>query len=124
MGSVGVLKNTQPIKLNRDFRRLYSRGKSVAGGFVVVYMQPNKLDCNRAGFTVSRRLGNAVARNRAKRLMRESYRLLEDRLTGCSDMIIVARNRAAGKTYAQISKDLEFVLLRLGILSARDEYHD
>lgn len=111
------LKNTQPIKLNRDFRRLYAKGKSVAGGFVVVYARRTSRNINRVGFTVSKSLGNAVVRNRTKRLMRESYRLMEDKLDTGYDMIIVARNRAAGKTYEQISKDLSFVLHSLGIIS-------
>lgn len=114
------MKNTRTIKWNKDFRRLYACGESAAGGFVVVYKQPNRRGCNRVGFTVSKHLGNAVTRNRTKRLMRESYRLMEDRLIGCSDMIIVARNRAAGKNYSQISRDMEYVLSTLGLLGGRD----
>lgn len=111
------LKNTETLKLNRDFRRLYARGSSLAGGFVAVYVRPNKLGINRVGFTAGKQLGNAVMRNRAKRLMRESYRLLEDRIVGTYDMVIVARNRAAGKTYDQISRDLKYVLASLKVLS-------
>ncbi len=113
------MKNTQPIKLNKDFRRLYSRGKSEAGGFVAVYYQPNKLGVNRVGFAVGKSAGKAVVRNRIKRLMRESYRLIEDKLCTSSDMIIVARNRAAGKSYEQISRDLKYVLHTLGLLGGR-----
>lgn len=112
------LKKTQSIKLNRDFRRLYARGKCSAGGFVVVYMQPNRFGHNRAGFTVGKSVGKAVVRNRTKRLMRESYRHIEPRLCGNSDMIIVARNRAAGKTYAQILRDMEFVFRSLELLES------
>lgn len=115
------MKNTQPIKLNRDFRRLYAKGKSAAGGFVVVYMRATKNPYNRAGFTVSKNLGNAVVRNRTKRLMRESLRLMEPKLNVGYDMIIVARNRAAGKTFAQISKDLEFSLRTLGIIGKKEK---
>lgn len=110
------MKDTHTIKLNRDFRRLYARGKTASGGFVVVYMRPNKLGRNRVGFTVGKGVGKAVVRNRTKRLMRESYRMLSDKLEGNSDMIIVARNRAAGKTYAQIYKDLKYALSSLELI--------
>ena len=111
------MKNTQPIKLNRDFRRLYARGNSVAGGYVVVYAKATNRRFNRAGFTVGKAFGNAVKRNRIKRLMRESYRLVEDRLLVGYDMIIVARNRAAGQSYERISKDMRFVLHTLGVIN-------
>lgn len=114
------LKRTQPLKLNKDFRRLYSRGKSAAGGFVVVYYMNSRRGYCRAGFTVSKSVGKAVVRNRTKRLMRESYRLLEDRLSGNADMVIVARNRAAGKSFAQISRDLEYVMCSLGLIHRAD----
>lgn len=110
------MKNTQSLKLNRDFRRLYRRGKTAAGGFVAVYFSPNRLPYSRVGITVGKSVGKAVVRNRVKRLIRESYRLLEDRLRSKGDIVIVARNRAAGKTYEQISRDLEFVLRSLELI--------
>lgn len=110
------MKNTQPIKLNRDFRRIYAKGKSEAGGYCVVYVLPNKRAFNRAGFTVSKAFGNAVKRNRIKRLMRESYRLMEDKLGIGYDFIIVARNRAVDKTYNDISKDMAFAMRSLEVL--------
>ena len=55
------------LKLNKDFRRLYARGKSVACGCVVVYCMKNRKDENRIGLTVGKTIGKAVKRNRAKR---------------------------------------------------------
>ncbi len=106
------MKNTQSLKLNRDFRRVY-KGASHAGGYTVVYARKNRYGFNRLGLTVSKTAGKAVVRNRLKRLMRESYRLMEDDIREGYDIIIVARNRAVGKTFEQIRGDISFSLNKL-----------
>ena len=107
--------NTISLKLNKDFRRLYSRGKSYAAGYIVIYLMPNRRNDKRLGLTVSKSFGKAVKRNRIKRLMRESYRLMEERLPDGYDFIIVARNRAMGKSLCQIQKDMSYAFSKLGI---------
>ena len=67
------MKNT--LKENRDFRRLYGRGRSASSDCLVVYAMHNKFGAGRLGITVSVKLGCAVQRNRIKRLIREAYRL-------------------------------------------------
>lgn len=110
------MKNTQSLKLNKDFRRLYSRGKTFVSGYTVVYTSKNRFGKNRLGLTVSKSMGKAVKRNRVKRLMRESYRLMENRINQGFDIIIVARNRALGKTQAQIQKDVEYAMRKLELI--------
>ena len=108
------MKDTQSLKLNRDFRRAY-KGDSAVGGYTVVYAKKNRYAFNRLGLTVSKAAGKAVVRNRLKRLMRESYRLMEGDIEKGYDFIIVARNRAVGKTFDQIKKDISFSMHKLGV---------
>jgi len=110
------MKNTVTLKLNKDFKRLYYKGKSYAGGFVVIYMRKNRFKQNRIGLTVGKGIGKAVSRNRVKRLIRESYRLMEYKIKTGYDIVIVARNRAAGQSYEKIRKDTEFAMRKLGLL--------
>lgn len=108
------MKNTQSLKLNRDFRRVYN-GDNFVSGYTVVYAKKNRYSFNRVGLTVSKAAGNAVTRNRLKRLMRESYRHLEDNIKTGYDLIIVARNRAVGKTQSQIQNDIGYGMRKLGL---------
>lgn len=87
------MNKTFSIKENRDFRRLYHRGKSAATKLLVLYAAKNRLGYRRLGITVSTKLGGAVVRNRAKRLLREAYRLHEHELPENWDFILVARSR-------------------------------
>ena len=96
------MKNTISIKLNRDFKRLYYKGGCVSSDLLVVYYRKNSLKCNRLGITVSKKIGGAVVRNRIKRLIRESYRLIELEFNAYYDIIIVARSKCAESDYKSI----------------------
>lgn len=100
------MKYTVSMKENRDFRRLFARGRSTAEKFLAVYYSKNRLGCNRLGLTVGVKLGNAVTRNRIKRLIREAYRLHEQEFALGIDIIVVARSRAAYATLKNIEKSL------------------
>lgn len=110
------MKNTVSIKENKDFRRLYYRGKSVANDYLVVYYRRNNYPYCRLGLTVSAKVGKAVVRNRIRRLIRESYRLLEDRIAVNYDIVIVARSKAASACYTDISVALEKNFAKSGII--------
>lgn len=112
------MKQTSTLKLNKDFRRIYARGKSFAGGYVVVYCMKSKQREGHIGLTVGKAIGNAVRRNRAKRLMRESYRLLLPQIKQGYDFVVVARSRINGKTCQQVSKDLYYAMKNLGMIQS------
>lgn len=103
------MKRSVTLKENYEFRRVYQRGASAVGNGMVLYCRKNRLGRNRLGITASVKLGNAVVRNRARRRLREAYRLNGDKLRQGYDIILVAR----GKTATMPWKELNGLFLRL-----------
>lgn len=93
---------TQSIKNDYEYRRIYRRGKSFVNPAVVIYILKNKKKINRIGITTSRKIGNAVKRNRDRRIIREAYRQLEGEIALGYDIIFVAR----GKTNSLKTQEL------------------
>ncbi len=83
---------------------------------MVLYTLPNKSEGNRLGITVSKKLGKAVRRNNVRRKLRESYRLLEEKLPGGYDLCFVARTRAVEADFHKIHSSMMYVLKKSGLL--------
>ena len=79
------------LRLRADFARVFALRCSVADDVLVVYVAPNNLDASRIGLSVSKRIGNAVARNYVKRRIREAFRLNKSKVPTGLDIICVAR---------------------------------
>ena len=109
------------LKKSSDFRRLYTRGKSAVSSSLVVYCRRNRLDRNRFGFTVSKKLGKAVVRNRVRRRLREIARLNNDRLLPGYDIILVARGRAVHEKYRKLNDAYLQCCRELGIRKETEE---
>jgi ribonuclease P protein component len=75
-----------------DFQAVYSARRSVAGGPLVVYALPNVVGHARLGLSVGRTVGDAVTRNRVKRMLRESFRLQKCVLPAGFDFVVVAKS--------------------------------
>jgi ribonuclease P protein component len=75
-----------------DFRRVYDTKCSAADGRLVVYAATNSLDHPRIGLSVSRKVGNAVVRNRCRRLLREAFRLSREELPPGVDLVLIPRH--------------------------------
>ncbi|UTR16990.1 ribonuclease P protein component [Salipaludibacillus sp. LMS25] len=99
------------LKKNEEFQHVFQRGNSVANRqFVVYQVKKTEQDTIRIGLSVSKKLGNAVVRNRIKRLMKENLRELVPNLHQNCDVVIIARHPVAAMTYDEIKKSLSHVL--------------
>lgn len=109
------------IRENYLFSRVYSKGKSCFGSYTAVYYLKNRrANGTRIGITVSKSRGKAVVRNRIKRRMRESLRLLYPFMKENYLIVAVARQAAAGATFAQISDELAELLNRASLLDIKE----
>lgn len=100
------MKQTFSIKKNQDFKEVYNNGKSYANKLLVIYYLPNEKDYNNLGLSVSKKVGNSVVRNRIRRLIKESYRLNEDKIKKGYNIIIIAKVRSNSADFKSIEKAL------------------
>ena len=96
------MKFSESLKKNQDFRVVYSRGKSYANRLLVMYVLKNETQKNRLGISVSKKVGNSVVRHHITRLIRESYRLQEERFQSGIDLVVIARGAAKDASYHEI----------------------
>lgn len=110
------------LRRGSDFERARSRGRSWPGRSVVLVVLANELGRNRYGVAAGKRMGNAVARNRAKRLMREVVRELHPRLAPGHDLVLIARNSFSGEmTLAELAGQITTLVERAGLLRKAEE---
>lgn len=82
---------TEIMTQNKDFQLCYKKGKAVISQNVILYARPNHLPFNRLGITTSKKVGNAICRSRARRLIRQAWRENEILAPIGLDIVIVAR---------------------------------
>ncbi len=107
----------ETITRNNDFRRAYARGKSFVGYSLVLYVCKNRHAGTRIGVTSSKKIGNAVQRNRARRVIRAAVdAVLPKEGLGNWDLILVARTSTAGQKSTQVAALLKKLLKKAGLL--------
>ena len=110
------MKRTVTLKENCDFRRLYGKGKSFQSPALVSFVMKNRAGICRIGITTSKKIGNAVERNRSRRVIRAAYREIEDRINGNYDFVFVARSRTKYQKSTQIPQLMLSQLKEAGVI--------
>lgn len=109
------MKFSSSLKKNHIFRKLYA-SKGVANSYFVLYARPNRAQHNYVGITVSKKLGHAVVRNRARRRIRELYRLHEEAFLPGWDIVVVARTRAVDAEFSKLTAAFLSLAKKSGLL--------
>ena len=87
------MSDTVTLKENRDFQKLYKKGKSFVSPILVTYILKNNSDNLRYGITTGKKIGNAVRRSRARRVIRAAFREISPKLEKGYDIVFVARGK-------------------------------
>ena len=103
------------LRKQRDFNRVYNRGKSKGSRFVVVLYRKNNLDFTRTAFVSSKKVGNSVERNRSRRIIKEAYRAVKSMVKPGYDIVFVARNTIKGHKENEVEKVLRKALADSGL---------
>ncbi len=104
------------LRRNDDFASIYKKGKSVGDRYIVLFYKKNNLSYNRIAFLASKKVGNSVERNRARRLMKENYRFIKSSIKCGYDIIFIARNTINGKKAYDVDKSMKNALSKAKLL--------
>ena len=110
------LRRAGTITDNCDFRRAYTRGKAYTNPALVTYVIRNRAGICRVGITASKKIGNAVQRNRARRVIRAAYLALPEGVSGGYDIVFVARTKTIGRKSTELTPVMEKHLRSAGVI--------
>jgi ribonuclease P protein component len=112
-----TLGRDRRVRWSRDFARIRQAGRRLAQGALVANWAVLPTGAtSRLGVITSRKVGSAVERSRARRLLRESFRRHQHELAGAVDLVLIARPSIAGKTFAQVERDFLAAARKAGFL--------
>lgn len=104
------------LKENHLFSRAYRKGRCFSGKYVAVYVLKNRENETKLGITVSKSRGNAVKRNRVKRIIREAYRVFHPFIKEGNIIVIVARQPCVDAHVSVVVSELEALLSKAALL--------
>jgi ribonuclease P protein component len=95
---------TQRVRRRSEFQQIFKNGYRVGSRYFTLLLSPNAGSSTRLGIVASRKLGDAVHRNRAKRLIRELFRLNDTSATGI-DVVVIPRRELFDAAYGELDRD-------------------
>lgn len=111
-----MLPKEMRLRAPSDFKKVYKSGRSVANRFLVLYYRKGEEGHSRIGFSISKRFGAAVERNRIKRRLSELYQLHQDEIREPHDLVVICRPPAARLSFQDLEKSFKGLLLKSGAI--------
>ncbi len=104
------------LRKNIEFKRVYNKGKNYWNRNLILYVRKNGLEETRLGITITKKIGNAVTRNKIRRRMKEIYRLNHHRVKNGYDLIFIPKKNVVDLSYIELENSLIHILKISGIL--------
>jgi len=113
-----MARRPEVLRRKRDFDRLYKKGRSTGDRYIVVFHGANGLEYSRRAFLASKKVGGAVERNRARRLMKEGFRRIENEVIPGKDILFIARKEmvSVGIGSGEVELSIKKALSKSGLL--------
>ncbi|MBC2576656.1 ribonuclease P protein component [Peptostreptococcus canis] len=110
--------NTDGIKKDSDFRKVYQKGKSFADRNLVIYLLKNNRNKSRIGISISKKVGKANVRNKIRRYIKEAYRLnIDPHVKSGYDIVFIARINSKNSEYKDIERSIKYISRKTNLLN-------
>lgn len=109
------------IKKSWEFKKIYRYGRTVVSRNIVLYYCPNDLEINRLGFSIRKKVGKSVIRNRIRRIYREALLEVNKQLLKGFDFVIIARKPSTGVSFHDATKELYYLCKKAQLLLKKQE---
>lgn len=109
-------KKVESLKKDRQFKIVYKHGRNYWNKSLTLYMKKNGLNYNRVGYSITKKIGNSVVRNKLRRRMKEIMRLNFDDIKDGYDLILIPKKSTVNMDYYDLEKEIIHLLKRSGLL--------
>jgi len=117
------MNRTESLKKRKDFKIVFNKGRSLANNYLVMYIYSNGDSINRLGISVSKKVGNSVVRHRVTRLVKENYRLNENRIKTGYNIVVIGRVNSSNASFKDIEKSLNNLLRKHNLLEYKEKWY-
>jgi len=112
------MKKTEIIKKNYEFKKILNKGSFYRGKYIEIFLTQNNKNKNYIGIAIGVKIAKATKRNHIKRLIKENYRLIEDKVKPGNNIIFLwnKKQNIENANFFNIQKDMELIFKKIGIL--------